>query len=74
MVSKTSLYHQNKGLFFVSLISVILMLTGLFYGFSVTQMITTQKENEQLKHQIDSLKFKLNENNWAYTWIYINNI
>lgn len=55
-------FKQNKSLFLVSLLSVILMLTGLIYGFNVTQMLTTQKENQQLKREIQILKSKLNEN------------
>lgn len=54
---------QNKSLFLVSMMSVFLMLLGLFYGFSVTQMLYTQKENEQLKKEIQLLKTKLNETN-----------
>jgi hypothetical protein len=56
IMKKNSLFHQNKPLFFSSLFCVILILVELFYGYSFTQMVTTQKENIKLKKELDSLK------------------
>lgn len=47
--------QHNKSLYFLSLISVISILTGLYYGFTVTQTLTLEKENIILHHKIDSL-------------------
>jgi hypothetical protein len=47
--------QHNKSLYFLSLVSVICILTGLYYGFNVTQTLTLEKENIMLHHKIDSL-------------------
>ena len=47
--------QHNKLLYFLSLLSVICILTGLYYGFTVTQTLTLEKENRVLNQKIDSL-------------------
>lgn len=46
---------HNKSLYFLSLLSITMILTGLYYGFNVTQSITLEKENQLLKYKVDSL-------------------
>jgi uncharacterized membrane protein len=53
MTNKTS--KHNKSLYFLSLLSIIIILTGLYYGFNITQSITFEKENQLLKYKVDSL-------------------
>jgi len=46
---------HNKSLYFLSFLSISMILTGLYYGFNVTQSITLEKENQLLKYKVDSL-------------------
>jgi hypothetical protein len=58
-----NLYKENKGLFYSSLVSVLIILTGLYYGFTVFETKRIREENKQLINTVDSLKTIIKNSN-----------
>jgi cell division protein FtsL len=63
-----TLYNGNKRLFFASLVAIIIILFSMYSSYNTLTAYTLERENNQLKHQIDSMKKHYDENEISQTF------
>jgi hypothetical protein len=53
-----NIFKQNRALFLASLFAIIIILTGIIYGISITSYRDYKKKNDLLTNEISKIKLE----------------